>query len=165
MSIAAVAIAIAVLVVSNLTSLFPLVFLTARTVPISLGLLALAALSSGVLASIFLRLLATGKRQTRQDKKAERRAQQNNFEAEPQEQEFPFRPVDRTRREPELVEDENLERPVVDRGYSRENSTVYDANYRVIRAPQSPANSQPQVNSKLKPDEEDWGFDFEEDDR
>lgn len=167
MSISAVAIAIAVLVVSNLTSLFPIVFLTARTVPIPLGLLALAALSSGMLASVFLRLLATGRRQNRQDKKAERRAKQSNFEAEPQEQEFSFRTAeaDYPRREPELVEDENLGPPVVDRAYSRENSTVHDANYRVIRAPKSPANPQPQVNSKLKPDEEDWGFDFEEDDR
>jgi hypothetical protein len=111
--------------------------------------------------------LATGRRQTLQDTKAERRAKRSNVEAEPQEQEFSFRTAeaDYPRREPELVEDENLGPPVVDRPYSRENSTVHDANYRVIRAPKSPANLQPQVNSKLKPDEEDWGFDFEEDNR
>jgi hypothetical protein len=153
MSIAVVAIAIAVAVVSNLTSLFPVVFLTARTIPMPLGLLALAALSTGISASVFLRLLVTGGPKTQRDKKAERRAAQNNFPAEPMEQEPPFRNVDRPLREPELE----------DTGPSAD-STIHDANYRVIRAPQAPPNSKPQVNSKLKPDEQDWGFDFDEED-
>lgn len=171
MWISAVAIAIAVVVVSNLISLFPLVFLTARTVPLPLGLLALTALSSGMLASILLRLLATGRATTKRDKRAERRAQQDNFEAEQIRggQEAPFRsverPVDRPLHELELEEDEDLGPPIDRRSSAQGSRTVHDANYRVIRAPQPPASPQPQVNSRLKPDEEDWGFDFDEEDK
>ena len=154
MSIAVVAIAIAVVVVSNLTDAFQLVFWTARTVSIPLGLLALGAGSIGILASVLLRLLAS---RPRREPKADRRAAQPEFESEPEE---PFRPVDRPLREPEPAEPEEYRSPVV----SKDKALVYDANYRVISAPKNPVTPKPQVNSKLKSDAEDWGFDFEEDD-
>ncbi len=168
MSIAVVTIAIAVAVVSNLTDTFRLVFWNARTVPIHLGFLALGAGSTGILASILLRLLASGPRRGPKDK---RRTAQPEFEEEP------FRPVDRPFRapeEPEEYEDpRDSDRSIeADREASqyenreasqRANAPVYDANYRVINVPKSPATPQPQVNSKLRPDGEDWGFDFEED--
>jgi uncharacterized integral membrane protein len=172
MSIAVVSIAIAVAVVSNLTNTVPLVFGNARTVPIPLGLLALSAGSTGILASVFLRLIATGSRRA---PKAERRTAQPEFDEEPiladpqaNANEEPFGSVDRPWREPAERFDRSDRSDDPDRAASQyENRTqapVYDANYRVINAPPHPTAPQPQVNSKLKSDEEDWGFDFEEDD-
>jgi hypothetical protein len=165
MSIAVVTIAIAVAVVSNLTDTFRLVFWNARTVPVHLGLLALGAGSTGILAGVVLRLLAIGPRRAPQK---ERRAAQPEFEEEP------FRPVDRPFRDPVQDPEEPEEyraprdshRSIQDDHDAVEHqkrATVYDANYRVINAPKNPATPQPQVNSNLKPDGEDWGFDFEED--
>lgn len=172
MSITVVSIAIAVAVVSNLTDALRLEFGTARTVPIPLGLLALGAGSTGILSSVFLRLIATG---SRRSPKAERRPAQPEFADEPSgANQEAFRAVDPPWREPAEPEEYPLPRERSDRSnkaiggaFQAGNSghaPVYDANYRVINAPKNPATPKPQVNSNLQSDEEDWGFDFEEDD-
>jgi hypothetical protein len=156
MSIAVMTIAISVAVVSNLTDTLRLVFWNARTVPVHLGLLALGAGSTGILAGVLLRLLAIGPRRSPQN---ERRAAQPEFEEEP------FRPADRPVRD--LEEPEEYREPrESDRSIDENlaNAPVYDANYRVINAPKNPDTPHPQVNSKLQANGEDWGFDFEEDD-
>jgi hypothetical protein len=156
MSIAVVTIAISVAVVSNLTDTFQLMFWNARTVPVHLGLLALGAGTTGILASVLLRLLAIS---PRRGPKEQRRTAQPEFEEEP------FRPVDQPVRgleEPEEYREPRESDRSIDENLA--NAPVYDANYRVIKAPKNPAAPQPQVNSKLQPDGEDWGFDFEEDD-
>jgi hypothetical protein len=153
MSIVVVAIAIAILVVSNLNTAYPLVFLTARTIPIPLGWLASGALMSGVLASLLLRFLGTGRQTIPASKNRSKAvadppsniADQPNFERSPQ----PERPA---------IDDE----PEFEVAPSQPRPSVYEANYRVIRPPQN--TPQPKVDSNLRPDNEDWGFDFEEDD-
>jgi uncharacterized integral membrane protein len=149
MSMAVAAIALAILVVSNLNTTYPLVFLTFRTIPIPLGWLALGAFSIGVIASLLLRLLRTGARSPKVKKEKSDSAFVTDPVLErPRTNQSPVEPE----YEPEFYADEPREtRP-----------SVYEANYRVIKPP--PNAPQPKADSNLKPDSEDWGFDFDEND-
>jgi uncharacterized integral membrane protein len=151
MSMAVAAIALAVLVVSNLNTTYPLVFLTFRTIPIPLGWLALGAFSIGVIASLLLRLLRTGARSPKvKPEKSDFSVATDPVLERPRTQRVPAEPE----YEPEFYADEPRE--------TRPRPSVYEANYRVIKPP--PNAPQPKADSNLKPDSEDWGFDFDEND-
>jgi hypothetical protein len=154
MSMAVAAIALAVLVVSNLNTTYPLVFLTFRTIPIPLGWLALGAFGLGVIASLLLRLLRTGARSPIKPKKSDFSAATDPVLERPRPYQVPS--------EPEYEPEPEFYPPVDEPRENRPRSSVYEANYRVIKPP--PNAPQPKADSNLKPDSEDWGFDFDEND-
>jgi uncharacterized integral membrane protein len=166
MAIVLLIIACAILAVSNPLPSMHLAFLGGQTVPIPLGLLGLAALASGLAAGLGLRGALwsyAASRSKKSDKK--RRIDQP-------EPEFAYQPPQ------QLEEETSQDQQPPDRfdNYSRpatrptaepepNKNIVHDANYRVINPPQNTPNNpaaRPQVDSTLKPDNQDWGFDFDD---
>lgn len=146
------AIALAGLVASNLLAYHPVVFLTFKTIPLPLGVLALSAWTGGLLASICLRLLV-GRRRTPPSPRRSSERYVPDDRAN-------FAPDDPPSGEPLDREYLPPEPPHPDRATGQQ---IYDANYRVIRPPRDEATPPPQVNSRLDARDEDWGFDFDED--
>jgi hypothetical protein len=160
-AIASLVIALAILVVSNPTPTLSLLFLGGRTVPISVGLLCLAALGSGLLGALTLRSLlwsyvASGAKTIRSQTKT---VEQPEFSDQSPMAAAPEYPEEYHR---DRLDNYDRPQPNLE---SVPNDVVRDANYRVIRPPQNtpPASEKPRVESTLKPDSEDWGFDFDED--
>jgi uncharacterized integral membrane protein len=168
MAIVFLIIALAILAVSNPLPMLNLAFLGRQTVPIPLGLLGLAALGSGLTAGLGLRVALwsyVASRSQKSEKKLNRRQDQVKPE-------FSYQP-------PLAAEETALDeppdrfdnysrpapRPVANAEPEPDKNIVHDANYRVIKPPQNtPSNpaARPQVDSTLKPDNQDWGFDFDD---
>jgi uncharacterized integral membrane protein len=177
MAIVFLVIALAIFAASNPLPSMRLVFLGWQTVPISLGLLGLAAVGSGLAAGLGLRVaiwgyVASRARSLVKKAKISRKLEEKDLE-EPMaynyqpDQQFanedeksnlpPSSPVDKLR-----DRFDNYSRPK--EKPEPEPNVVRDANYRVITPPQDapkPA-ARPQVESTLKPDNQDWGFDFDD---
>lgn len=167
------AIALALIVVltiffSNLAPALPLVFLGRSTVPIPIGLLFLGALSAGLITSLVVRLLMFWQRSAKSKKRPEEPVEfsyrpeppppDDWTTARPEQNIAPDRPrhdLPERFRAPEQFTPPKYDRPPV-------SDYVYDADYRVISQPDP--NSAPVVGSRLSPDSEDWGFDFDEED-
>jgi uncharacterized integral membrane protein len=166
MAIVLLIIACAILAVSNPLPTMQLAFLGRQTVPISLGLLGLAALGSGLAAGLGLRAALWSYAASRSSKRSDKKRRIDQPETE-----FAYQP-------PQQLEEENIQDQPADRfdNYSRpsprpaaepepQKNIVHDANYRVINPPQNTPNNpatRPQVDSTLKPDNQDWGFDFDD---
>jgi hypothetical protein len=168
MAIIFVIIACAILAVSNPLPTIRLEFLGRQTVLIPLGLLGLAALGSGLAAGLGLRTALWSYAASRSAKKSDKKRRIDHPEPE-----FAYQP-------PQQLAEENIQDQPPDRfdNYSRPASRpaakaepephkniVHDANYRVINPPQNTPNkpeARPQVDSTLKPDNQDWGFDFDD---
>ncbi len=162
-AIACLTIAALILFFSNLAPTLPLVFLGRSTVPIAIGTMLLGAIGSGLIISLTLRLLMFGQRPRRQ-RPAE-------FSYEPAPETATYRESDREfdqEIDPEFEPAHQDEKPRRRRPIEPDLDPtvldgVYDASYRVIKQP-TPRNAPPEVGSKLRPDSEDWGFDFEDED-
>jgi hypothetical protein len=179
MAVIFLAIALVFTAFSNPVPALRLVFLGWQTVPISLGFLGLAAVGSGLFAGLGLRVALwsyVASRTRSIAKKAKIASKLENQDREEQleqleppdynnrpsqqfaqEEEKPSSPVDKLR-----DRFDNYARPKE----KPEQNVVRDANYRVIAPPQDapkPA-ARPQVESTLKPDNQDWGFDFDDED-
>ncbi len=181
MAVIFLAIALVCMAFSNTVPVLRLVFLGWQTVPISLGFLGLAAVGSGLAAGIGLRIALWGYVASRTHsiaKKAKiaRKLENQDIEEQLEQLEPPdynYRPSQQFDKE----DDEEKPNSPIDKlrdrfdNYSRprekpepEPNIVRDANYRVITPPQDapkPA-ARPQVESTLKPDNQDWGFDFDD---
>jgi hypothetical protein len=168
MAIVFLVIAIIILVVSNPLPVLNLTFLGGRTVAIPLGLLGLGALGSGFAAALTIRTLlwsyVASRVKTLKAKKKFQEQPNPEFVYEP--------PLDAA---PEYQSeyprdrlDNYADRPRPNTAAAREPvdaepNVVRDVNYRVISPPKNtPPAPKPQVDSTLKPDSEDWGFDFDE---
>ena len=185
MAIIFLVIALAFTAFSNPVPTFRLVFLGWQTVPIPLGFLGLAAVGSGLFAGIGLRVALWGYVASRAHsiaKKAKiaRKLENQDIEEQLEQPEPPGYNYQPPQNDPEdrkpassIASGAN---EVIDKlrdrfdNYSRpkekpeSNNIVRDANYRVITPPQDapkPA-TRPQVESTLKPDNQDWGFDFDD---
>jgi hypothetical protein len=188
MAIIFLAIALVFMAFSNPVPALRLVFLGWQTVPIPLGFLGLAAVSSGLFAGLGLRValwsyVASRTRSITKKVKIAKKLENQDLDEQPERLEPPgynYQPqqFDKEDRKPDLPpsspitsgasEAINKLRDRFD-NYSRpkeqpEPGVVRDANYRVITPPQdSPKPStRPQVESTLKPDNQDWGFDFDD---
>ncbi len=181
MAIILLAIALVFTAFSNPLPALRLVFLGWQTVPIPLGFLGLAAVGSGLFAGLGLRIalwsyVASRARSIAKKAKIARKLENQDLE-EPLEQLEPpdhnYQPSQQFDKEDQET-DSSSSSPIDkirDRfdNYSRpkekpEQDIVRDANYRVITPPQDapkPA-ARPQVESTLKPDNQDWGFDFDD---
>jgi hypothetical protein len=181
MAIIFLAIALVFTAFSNPLPALRLVFLGWQTAPIPLGFLGLAAVGSGLFAGLGLRIALwsyVASRTRSIAKKAKIASKlQNQDREEPLEQleppDYNYRPSQ------QFAEEEEKPSSPVDKlrerfdNYARpkekpepEPNVVRDANYRVITPPQDtpkPA-ARPQVESTLKPDNQDWGFDFDDED-
>jgi hypothetical protein len=167
MAIIFVIIACAILAVSNPLPTIRLEFLGRQTVLIPLGLLGLAALGSGLAAGLGLRTALWSYEASRSSKKSDKKRRIDQPEPE-----FAYQPPQ------QLEEETSQDQQPPDRfdNYSRpatrptaepepNKNIVHDANYRVINPPQNTPNNpaaRPQVDSTLKPDNQDWGFDFDD---
>lgn len=181
MAIIFLAIALVFMAFSNPVPALRLVFLGWQTVPIPLGFLGLAAVSSGLFAGLGLRValwgyVASRTRSIAKKAKIARKLENQDLEepVEPLEPpDYNYRPSqqsDKEDRKTDLPPSSPINK-LRDRfdNYSRpkdqpEPGVVRDANYRVITPPQDapkPA-ARPQVESTLKPDNQDWGFDFDD---
>jgi hypothetical protein len=168
MAIVFLVIAIIILVVSNPLPALNLVFLGGRTVAIPVGLLCLGALGSGLAAALTIRTLllsyVASRVKTLKAKNKAKDLPSPEFAYQPPLDEAPEDQEEYPRDRLENYADRprpNLaaEREPVD----AEPNVVRDANYRVISPPKNtPATPKPQVDSTLKADSEDWGFDFDE---
>jgi hypothetical protein len=168
MTITSLVIVLLITFFSNLTPVLPLVFLGRSTVPIPLGMLVLGAFSTGLTTSLILRLLMFWQQPQKlratkpedfsyepdppNDRSWETAREQQNTAPKPSRRKMPERLV-----EPEATSTKQFK-------YVPPADSVYDANYRVISQPNTPA-APPQVGSKLRSDNEDWGFDFEEEEQ
>lgn len=166
MAIVLLIIACAILAFSNPLPTMQLAFLGRQTVPIPLGLLGLAALGSGLAAGLGLRAALWSYAASRSAQKSDKKRRIDQPEPE-----FAYQP-------PQQLEEETIQDQPPDRfdNYSRpaprsvaepepNKNIVHDANYRVISPPQNTPNNpaaRPQVDSTLKPDNQDWGFDFDD---
>jgi hypothetical protein len=179
MAIILLAIALVFTAFSNPVLAFRLVFLGWQTVPIPLGFLGLAAAGSGLVAGLGLRLalwgyVASRARSIAKKAKIARKLENQDLEEQLEQLEPPdynYQPsqqFDREDRKPDSPIDKIRDR--LD-NYSRpkekpepEPNVVRDANYRVITPPQDAPKpvARPQVESTLKPDNQDWGFDFDD---
>jgi hypothetical protein len=169
MAIVLLIIACAILAVSNPLPTMQLAFLGHQTVPIPLGLLGLAALGSGLAAGLGLRtaLWSYAASRSRSISKGASKKSDKKRRIDQPEPEFAYQPPQ------QLAEETSQDQPP-DRfdNYSRQTAEpepnkniVHDANYRVINPPQNTPNNpaaRPQVDSTLKPDNQDWGFDFDD---
>jgi hypothetical protein len=179
MAIVFLVIALAIFAASNPLPSMRLVFLGWQTVPISLGLLGLTAVGSGLFAGLGLRValwgyVASRARSIAKKAKIARKLENQDLE-DPLEQLEP--PDYNDRPAPQFDQEDRKPDSPIDKirdrfdNYSRpkenpepEPNVVRDANYRVITPPQDapkPA-ARPQVESTLKPDNQDWGFDFDD---
>jgi hypothetical protein len=179
MAVIFLAIALVFMAFSNPVPALRLVFLGWQTVPIPLGFLGLAAVGSGLFAGLSLRValwsyVASRARSLAKKAKIARKLENQEMD-EPLEQleppDYNYRPsqqFDKEDRKPDSPVDKIRDR--FD-NYSRpkeksepEPNVVRDANYRVITPPQDAPKSaaHPQVKSTLKPDNQDWGFDFDD---
>ncbi len=182
MAIVFLVIALAIFAASNPLPSMRLVFLGWQTVPISLGLLGLAAVGSGLFAGLGLRValwgyVASRARSIAKKAKIARKLENQDLD-EPLEQleppsynDRPAPQFDQEDRKPDSPPSSPIDK-IRDRfdNYSRpkekpepEPNVVRDANYRVITPPQDASTAaRPQVESTLKPDNQDWGFDFDD---
>jgi hypothetical protein len=179
MAVIFLAIALVFTAFSNPVPAFRLVFLGWQTVPIPLGFLGLAAVGSGLFAGLGLRLalwgyVASRVRSIAKKAKIARKLENQDLEEQLERLEPPDY-NDRTSQQFDR-EDQKPDSPIDkirDRfdNYSRpkekpepEPNVVRDANYRVITPPQDTPKptARPQVESTLKPDNQDWGFDFDD---
>ncbi len=178
MAIIFLAIALAFTAFSNPVPTVRLVFLGWQTVPIPLGFLGLAAVSSGLFAAIGLRValwgyVASRTRSIAKKVKIARKIENQDIEEQLEQLEPPEHNYQPPQYDPEDRKPASPMDKLRDRfdNYSRppekpepEPNLVRDANYRVITPPQDapkPA-ARPQVESTLKPDNQDWGFDFDD---
>jgi hypothetical protein len=182
MAIVFLVIALAILAASNPLPAMRLVFLGWQTAPISLGIWGLAAVGSGLAAGLSLRValwsyLASRMRSIAKKTKIARKLEDQDIDEQLEQLEPPdynYRPAQQFAKEaekPDSPPDSPIDK-LRDRfdNYSRpkekpepEPNVVRDANYRVITPPQdSPKAARPQVESTLKPDNQDWGFDFDD---
>jgi hypothetical protein len=182
MAVIFLAIALVFMAFSNPVPALRLVFLGWQTVPISLGFLGLAAVGSGLVAGLGVRAalwsyVASRARSIAKKAKIARKLENLDLEEQLEQLEPPdynyrpsqqfFQPEVET---PDLPPSSPIDK-LRDRfdNYSRPKekpapNVVRDANYRVITPPQDapkPA-ARPQVESTLKPDNQDWGFDFDD---
>ncbi len=185
MAVILLAIALVFMAFSNPVPLFRLVFLGWQTVPISLGFLGLAAVASGLFAGLSLRValwsyVASRARSTTKKAKAARKLKNQDLDDQLDELEPPsynYQPSQQFAEEednPDALPSSPIAK-LRDRfdNYSRpkekpepEPNIVRDANYRVITPPQdAPKPARPQVESTLKPDNQDWGFDFDDEEQ
>jgi hypothetical protein len=185
MAVIFLAIALILMAFSNPVPTLRLVFMGWQTVPIPLGFLGLAAVGSGLVAGLGLRValwgyVASRARSIAKKAKIARKLEDQDLN-EPLEQleppDYYNQPSQQFAKEdskPETPPSSPIDK-LRDRfdNYSRpkekpepEPNVVRDANYRVITPPQDtpkPA-ARPQVESTLKPDNQDWGFDFDDED-
>jgi uncharacterized integral membrane protein len=187
MAIVFLVIALAILAASNPVPATRLVFWGWQTVPIPLGILGLAAMGSGLVAGIGLRGMLwsyVASRSRSIARKAKIAQKSDNLDLdEPREQleppDFNYQPSQQFAKSAEKADTSITSgaNEVIDKlrdrfdNYSRpkdkpepETGVVRDANYRVITSPPDslkPA-ARPQVESTLKPDNQDWGFDFDD---
>jgi uncharacterized integral membrane protein len=183
MAIIFLAIALIFLAFSNATPAFRLVFLGWQTIPIPLGFLGLAAVGGGLLAGLSLRVLlwsyvVSRVRSLAKKEKIVRKLENIDIEEQLEQLKTPadysqpsqqFEPEDRKPNSPiDKIRNrlDNYSRP---RDQASDQSgtdpaVVRDANYRVIQPPQNTPKPEvrPQVESTLKPDNQDWGFDFDD---
>ncbi len=185
MAVIFLAIALVLTAFSNPLPALRLVFLGWQTVPISLGFLGLAAVGSGFVAGLGVRValwsyVASRARSIAKKAKVARKLENLDLEEQLEQLEPPdynYRPSQQFAKEDDQEKSDSPS-PIDklrDRfdNYSRpkenpepEPNMVRDANYRVITPPQDapkPA-ARPQVESTLKPDNQDWGFDFDDED-
>jgi hypothetical protein len=172
MAIVFLVIALAILVVSNPLPALNLMFLGGRTVAISLGLLCLGALGSGLAAALTIRTLLlsyvasrvkTLKAKNKDLPSPEFAYQPPLEEAPAYEEEYPRDRLDNYADSADARSERNRPRPNLTDEREPIDNVVRDANYRVISPPKNtPPTPKPQVDSTLKPDSEDWGFDFDE---
>ncbi len=178
MAVIFLAIALVFTAFSNPLPALRLVFLGWQTVPIPLGFLGLAAVGSGLFAGLALRValwsyVASRTRSIAKKAKIAKKLENQDLEEQLEQLEPPeynYQPSQ------QFAKEEKPDSPIDkirDRfdNYSRpkekpepEPNVVRDANYRVITPPQDspkPA-ARPQVESTLKPDNQDWGFDFDD---
>jgi hypothetical protein len=178
MAIILLAIALVFTAFSNPLPALRLVFLGWQTVPIPLGFLGLAAVGSGLFAGLALRValwsyVASRTRSIAKKAKIAKKLENQDLEEQLEQLEPPeynYQPSQ------QFAKEEKPDSPIDkirDRfdNYSRpkekpepEPNVVRDANYRVITPPQDspkPA-ARPQVESTLRPDNQDWGFDFDD---
>jgi hypothetical protein len=172
MAVIFLAIALVFTAFSNPVPALRLVFLGWQTVPIPLGFLGLAAVGSGLFAGLGLRValwsyVASRARSLAKKAKIARKLENQDLE-EPLEQleppDYNYQPsqqFDKEDRKPDSPID-NYSRPK--EKPEPEPTIVRDANYRVITPPQDSPKpvARPQVESTLKPDNQDWGFDFDD---
>ena len=179
MAVIFLAIALIFMAFSNPVPAVRLVFLGWQTVPIPLGFLGLAAVGSGLLAGLSLRVAlwsyVTSRTRSLSKKAKIAKKLEDQDLVEPLEQ---LEPPDYNYQSPQQFdkEDQKPDSPIDkirDRfdNYSRpreqpiaEPAVVRDANYRVISPPPNTPKPEvsPQVKSTLKPDNQDWGFDFDD---
>ena len=179
MAVIFLAIALIFMAFSNPVPAVRLVFLGWQTVPIPLGFLGLAAVGSGLLAGLSLRValwsyVASRTRSLAKKAKIAKKLEDQDL-VEPLEQLEPpdynyqsLQQFDKEDQKPDSPIDKIRDR--FD-NYSRsreqpvtEPAVVRDANYRVINTPPNTPKPEvpPQVKSTLKPDNQDWGFDFDD---
>ena len=178
MAIILLAITLVLTVFSNPVPTLRLVFLGWQTVPMPLGFLGLAAIGSGLAAGLSLRAalwgyVASRMRSIAKKAKIARKLENQDLDEQLEQLESPDYHYQSS---PQFTEEEKPRSPIDklhDRfdNYARPSakpepdpSVVRDVNYRVITPPQNapkPAD-RPQVESTLKPDNQDWGFDFDD---
>jgi hypothetical protein len=183
MAVIFLAIALVFMAFSNPVPAFRLVFLGWQTVPIPLGFLGLAAVGSGLVAGLGLRValwgyVASRVRSIAKKAKIARKLENQDLEEQleqlepPDYRDRPSQQFDREEQKPDSPPSSPIDK-LRDRfdNYSRpkekpepEPNVVRDANYRVITPPQDTPKptARPQVESTLKPDNQDWGFDFDD---
>jgi uncharacterized integral membrane protein len=170
MAIVFLMIALAILAASNPVPSLHLVFLGRQTVEIPLGILGLGAMGTGLLAGLGLRVALWSYAASR-GKKTDRKSDRLKNRPEPEFFDQPLAPEFRADESPtDAAENrfDNYSRPSprpTTKGEpepGKDNNVVRDANYRVISSPQPPPEVRPQVESTLKPDNQDWGFDFDD---
>jgi hypothetical protein len=181
-------IALAIFTASNPLPTMRLVFLGWQTIPISMGLLGLAAVGSGLAAGIGVRVVlwsyvASRARSITEKAKIARKLENQDIEEQLEPPNYNYQPpqqFDQEDENPDSSPSSSIASgasEAFDRlrnrfdNYSRpqdkpapEPNVVRDANYRVINPPQNTPQPviRPQVESTLKPDNQDWGFDFDD---
>lgn len=166
LAIALALIVVLITYISNLVPLVPLVFLGQSTIPISLGLLFWAAVAAGLLTSAIVRLLLAWQQPVRRQPPAAPAQFSYPPTPDPDDDWIADQP------EPEPPERFPAAAPFVPDRLPPEPSDseppsdyVYDADYRVISPPPTSGSGAPVVGSKLSPESEDWGFDFDDEEQ